>query len=202
MEWIVVDDGEDKVEDLFEGVERVKYFYYPEKLKLGKKRNLTHEKSKGQIIVYMDDDDFYPPDRVSHAVDQLESDPNVLAAGSSLMYIYFKDTGKIFQFGPYDKSHATAGTFAFKRALLKETKYSDDACVAEEKKFLKNYTVPFVQLDPMKTILAFAHEHNSFDKGEVLNTEFVRKTGMKLGSFIKDQELKNLYKLHYNKSHF
>ena len=46
MEWIVVDDGEDKVEDLFEGVERVKYFYYPEKLKLGKKRNLTHERDK------------------------------------------------------------------------------------------------------------------------------------------------------------
>ena len=26
MEWIVVDDGEDSVEDLFKGVECVKYF--------------------------------------------------------------------------------------------------------------------------------------------------------------------------------
>ena len=26
---------------------------------------LMHEKCKGDIIVYMDDDDFYPPDRVS-----------------------------------------------------------------------------------------------------------------------------------------
>ena len=33
----------------------VKYFYYPEKLTLGKKRNIMHEKSKGEILVYMDD---------------------------------------------------------------------------------------------------------------------------------------------------
>ena len=30
IEWIVIDDGTDKVEDLFEGVECVKYFYYPD----------------------------------------------------------------------------------------------------------------------------------------------------------------------------
>ena len=68
MEWIVIDDGEDKVEDLFKDVPGVKYFGYEEKIKLGRKRNLMHEKCKGDIIVYMDDDDFYPPDRVNHAV--------------------------------------------------------------------------------------------------------------------------------------
>ena len=40
MEWIVIDDGEDSVEDLVKGVECVKYFRYEEKLKLGRKRNL------------------------------------------------------------------------------------------------------------------------------------------------------------------
>lgn len=30
-----------------------------------------HEKSKGDILVYMDDDDYYPPERVSHAVETL-----------------------------------------------------------------------------------------------------------------------------------
>ena len=33
--------------------------------------------------------------------------------------------------------HATAGTFAFKRELLKQTKYDDNAEIAEEKAFLK-----------------------------------------------------------------
>ena len=42
MEWIVIDDGEDCVKDLFENIKGVKYFRYEEKLKLGKKRNLLH----------------------------------------------------------------------------------------------------------------------------------------------------------------
>ena len=158
IEWIIIDDGTDPVEDLFKDIECAKYFYYKDKIKLGRKRNLMHEKCKGEIIIYMDDDDYYPPDRINHAVNRLRSNPRVLAAGSSLMYIYFKHTGKIFQFGPYGPTHSTAGTFAFKSRLLEETSYDDDAEMAEEKKFLKNYSVPFIQLDPMKTILVFYHD--------------------------------------------
>ena len=49
MEWIIIDDGEDSVEDLFKDVECVKYFRYEEKMKLGRKRNLMHEKTSYQI---------------------------------------------------------------------------------------------------------------------------------------------------------
>ena len=71
MEWIIIDDGSDKVEDLFENIPNVKYFYYDEKMPLGKKKYYA-QKSKGDIIVYMDDDDYYPPQRVSHAVEMLQ----------------------------------------------------------------------------------------------------------------------------------
>ena len=64
-------------------------------------------------------------------------------------------------------SHTTAGTFAFKRKLLEQTRYDSDAEMAEEKKFLKNYTIPFVQLNP-ETILVFAHQYNTFDKRKLL----------------------------------
>ena len=43
----------------------------------------------------------------------------------------------MYQCGPYGPNHATAGTFAFKAQLLKETKYDDGAALAEEKSFLK-----------------------------------------------------------------
>ena len=130
----------------------------------------------------MDDDDFYPPERVTHAVDRLRSQPRALCAGSSIVYIYFNDLDKIYQFGPYGPMHATAGTFAFKRELLKQTRYDDDAEIAEEKAFLKNYTVPLVQLDPMKAILVFAHQFNTFDKRRLLvnpHPNFVRETKLK-----------------------
>jgi hypothetical protein len=116
----------------------------------------------------MDDDDYYPPERVQHAVDTLIANPNVLCAGSSEMYIYFKHIQKMYQSGPFGPNHATAATFAFRRELLETTQYENTAALAEERAFLKNYTVPFVQLDPLKTILVFSHEHNSFDKRKLL----------------------------------
>jgi glycosyltransferase involved in cell wall biosynthesis len=196
MEWIIIDDGEDSVEDLFKDVECVKYFRYEKKIKLGRKRNLMHEKSKGEILVYMDDDDYYPPDRVNHAVNRLRSQPKALAAGSSVVYIYFNDLDKIFQFGPYGPMHATAGTFAFKRELLSQTSYDNEAEMAEEKKFLKDYTVPLTQLDPRKSILCFAHQFNTFDKRKLLvnaNPNYVRPTSLKPSSFIKDKKLLKFY---------
>jgi glycosyltransferase involved in cell wall biosynthesis len=167
MEWIIIDDGTDKIEDLVAHIPYVKYFKYDEKMTLGKKRNISNEKATGEIIIYMDDDDYYPPDRVKHAVDTLRSS-KALCAGSSAMFIYYKHINKMYQFGPYGPNHSTAATFAFKRELLNQTRFDEDSSVAEERKFLKGYTIPFVQLESKKSILVFSHNHNSFDKKELL----------------------------------
>ena len=202
MEWIIIDDGTDPIEDLVASHPRVKYFKYDTKMTLGKKRNLLHEKSRGEILVYMDDDDYYPPQRVSHAVHMLTTHPDALCAGSSEIYIYFKHIGQMKRFGPYGPNHATAGTFAFKRKLLKQHRYNDDACLAEERAFLKDYTVPFVQLDPMKVILVFSHEHNTFDKRKLLvnaNPDVVRDSPKKVMDFIKDAALRRFYMVELEK---
>ena len=196
MEWIIIDDGSDLIEDLVKDIPQVKYFKYTEKMPLGKKRNLMHEKSKGDILVYMDDDDYYPPQRVSHAVNMLQTHPNALCAGSSEIYIWFKHIQKMFQFGPYGSNHATAGTFAFKRELLKDHKYEEHAALAEEKAFLKNYSVPFVQLEPKKTILVFSHIHNTFDKKKLLENgenQFQKTSPRTVDEFIKEPEMKEFY---------
>lgn len=193
MEWIIIDDGTDKIEDLVKNIPQVRYFKYDEKLTLGKKRNLAHEFCKGEIIVYMDDDDYYPPCRVSHAVCKLKENSNILCAGSSEMYVYFKHINKMYQFGPYGPNHSTAATFAFKRELLKQTSFDDNASLAEEKHFLKNYTIPFIQLDPLKTILVFSHIHNSFDKKDLLNqppNKFMNVSTKEIDDFVKEPEIK------------
>jgi len=101
----------------------------------------------------------------------------------------------MIQFGPYGPNHATAATFAFRRELLNQTKYDNDAAVGEEKQFLKNYTIPFVQLDPMKTILVFSHVHNSFDKKVLLDkpSDFVKESSKKVTDFIKDDTIMRFF---------
>lgn len=196
MEWIVIDDGTDPVGDLFEQVPQVKYIRCETKMTLGKKRNMMHDYAKGQILVYMDDDDYYPPERVEHAVETLKKNPSAMAAGSSKIYIYFKHNKTMYTFGPYGPNHATAGTFAFRRELLKTSRYEDTAAIAEEKVFLKNYSVPFVQLDPKKTILVFSHDHNTFDKRRLLenpNPQIVKSTPIKVRDFITDTEIRSFF---------
>ena len=197
MEWIIVDDGTDKIGDLVKHIPRVKYFEYPNKLTLGNKRNIMNDKSIGKIIVYMDDDDYYPPERVSHAVETLTNNPYAMCAGSSEMYIYFNHVKKMYQFGPYNANHATAGTFAFKRELLRITRFNDTASLAEEKDFLKNYTIPFVQLDSLKSILVFSHQHNTFDKRRLLEGDLsknlVKESDKTLEMFIKHADFIDFY---------
>ena len=125
IEWIIVDDGTDKIGDLVEksGISQIKYVPLPAKVALGEKRNLMHGYCKGSIIVYMDDDDYYPPERISHAVERLTAEPAAMCAGASEIYIYFKHIQTMYQAGPYNKNHATAGTFAFRKELLETTKY-------------------------------------------------------------------------------
>lgn len=212
IEWIVVDDGTDCVKDLFDEFIAnagtiasnicVKYIG-PEiigegiKLTLGEKRNMTHKYATGDVIVYMDDDDYYPPERISHAVKMLQNNPKAWISGSSELHIYFKHINKMFQFGPYGPKHATAASFAFRRELLEQTSYQNEACLAEERHFLQNNTIPFVQLDVRKTILVFSHNHNSFDKKQSLNdpanSMFIKPSMYSVDDFIKQPDLKQFY---------
>ena len=197
MEWIIVDDGTDKIGDLVAHLPFVKYIQV-EKMSLGKKRNFMHEqctfKNDDDIIVYIDDDDYYPVQRVSHAVSRL-TNSDALCAGSSELYIWFNSLQKMYKFGPYGPNHSTAGTFAFKRALLKQTRYEDDAVLGEEKFFLKNYTIPFVQLDPLKTILVFSHNQNTFDKRKLIDTSnsVCKESSLKVKHFIKSKTIHSFY---------
>ena len=217
MEWIIIDDGTDPIEDLVASHPCVKYFRLEEKISLGKKRNMMHDQARGDIIVYMDDDDYYPPERVSHAVatllDHQKRKTGIKLAGSSEMCIYFKTgerssphpsssegCGQMVQFGPYGPNHATAATFAFWKELLTDLNlaYDETACLAEERAFLRGYTVPMAQLDPMKVILVFSHEHNTFDKRTLLANLGKPNCGMRVSAkavtdFIQEPDLLRFY---------
>lgn len=196
MEWIIVDDGTDSIESLVAHIPQVKYFRYEIQMVLGKKRNLMHSKCSGDIIAYMDDDDYYPPERISHGVETLLANPEFLIAGSSEMHIYFSSKSALYQCGPYAKYHSTAATFIFKKELLLQTSYDETKALAEESSFLKQYTIPLCQLDVRKTILVFSHKQNTLCKEHMLlNPEACRTMLSKytLDDFIPDNGLRRFY---------
>jgi glycosyltransferase involved in cell wall biosynthesis len=175
IEWIIIDDGTDKIEDLINTIPQVKYFKYDTKLTIGKKRNIMNNLSTGEIIIYMDDDDYYPPERIEYSVKELLNNKNILCAGSSILLTYFIKKNELWKFGPIHKNHATAGTLVFKKELLKITSFNDESSISEEKYFLKDFTIPLIQLDPFKTIICISHNNNTFDKNILLNNPILSK---------------------------
>lgn len=196
MEWIIVDDGEDCVKDVFQltGIPNIRYIRLEEKLLIGAKRNILNREAKGSILVAMDDDDYYSPKRVSHAVKMLTSSP-LQVAGSSQMYLYYTDVKQIYKVGPYGETHATNGTMAWKKEYANTHSYDETVAFAEERSFLVNYTTPLVQLDPLEVMLVISHSDNTYNKKEMRNgrNPFVKLSTLKLSQFIASPSLRAFY---------
>ena len=67
-ELIIVDNGRPGVEELTHGLVNVRYVRAPEGMTLGSKLNLGAERARGRILQKLDDDDFYHPTFLEHAV--------------------------------------------------------------------------------------------------------------------------------------
>ena len=199
MEWIILDDGSDKIEDIIMAhkskLPTVRYIYESEKQTIGAKRNRLNKEAKGEIIVAMDDDDFYFPERVYAVVTAFKQKPTLQLAGSSEIYMYYSDNKQIYKLGPYHANHATNGTMAWKRSYSETHLYDETVTHAEEKSFLENYKHSMIQLQPMKVMLVMSHSENTFDKRKMRDepNPFVKKTSMKIRDFIKDGELREFF---------
>ena len=206
MEWIILDDGRDKVEDLFleaaKTIPNLRYLSHPEKMRIGAKRNVLNKEAKGEIIIAMDDDDYYPANRIKTVVEAFTKYPRVDLAGSSEMYMYYKDSKKIYSIGPFHTNHATNGTMAWRKRYSDKHMYDEYVTKAEEMSFLDNYTHQMIQLDPKKTILVICHTDNTVNKHTLReehlasrqkSKEMMKETAYKLEDFVKEASLRLFY---------
>lgn len=199
MEWVIYDDGQEEVRDLFEAASDrlpvIRFIHSEDKMTLGEKRNRLNEEASGEIIVAMDDDDYYFPERVEVAVKTLLANPRVHLVGSSEVYMYFSDAKEIYKVGPYFPNHATNGTMAWTNTYGKTHKYDETVVYAEERSFLENYKNQLVQLPPMKVMLVISHSDNTFDKRDLrtAGNPLIVKTTLGLEDFIQDLSLREFF---------
>jgi hypothetical protein len=144
---------------------------YEDNLTLGDNRNRGNDKVSCEIIVCMDDDDYYPSTRVSHAVKQL-SQSKFLIAGCSKLYLYDYDMNALIQSKGHGKYHSTNACFAYKKQYLNNHKYASVNC-GEEPSFTNNFSEPLIQLNPSDVVIASAHNNNTFNKREIITITYV-----------------------------
>ena len=195
MEWIILDDGRDKVEDLFHAVHipNLRYLYEDEKMRIGAKRNRLNKEARGSIIIAMDDDDYYPADRVQTVVDAFTQHPDKNLAGSSEMNMYYIDQQTIWTIGSHGPNHATNGTMAWRKTYANTHFYDEYVTKAEETSFLEGYKHPMIQLDPKKTILVVCHSDNTVDKSLLRKQPKMKETTYTLEDLVKEPALRTFY---------
>lgn len=175
VEWVIV-EGSKTEEDASKNAEAIKllesrvpivYLSFDASLKLGALRNKGNTACKSDITVVMDDDDYYPPERVEHAVERL-SKTKAQIAGCSAMYIYDYFLEGLYKFNEFGPNHSTNNCMAWKKEYLKNNKHDPEKESGEEASFTFGFKETMVQLDPEKTIVVSSHDSNTFNKRELL----------------------------------
>lgn len=189
MELLIYDDGTDKIDDLIPNDTNIKYFSSSEKQTIGYKRNYLNDMAQGDIIIAMDDDDYYPPNRVTKAVTRIMSS-SALIGGTSELYFYFVKTGKIKRFNKIHNNHATNGSYVYTKEYAKVHRYDDTKTFGEEKSFTNNFTEPMVQINSLDCLLCIVHDENTFNKDKCR----LEDTNMALKNIVKDKYLLEFYK--------
>jgi len=178
-EWVIVEGSQKKTDadqnknNILNFIEEIKplinynirYIEFSGK-KLGGLRNLGNKSCIGDIIVCMDDDDYYPPERVEHAVVTLQNS-NCLIAGVSDVYMYDIMLDKLFKFNGFMEYHSTNNCMAYKKEYLIGNSHDPEIEVGEERSFTSEFTKPLVKLQSEKCIIAISHSENTFNKREL-----------------------------------
>jgi hypothetical protein len=214
IEWVIVEGSQNKndaeknklfINDLINSKPlnfEIVYVEYTGK-KLSDLRNLGNKTCKGDIIVCMDDDDYYPVERVSHAVESLESSSAMIAGCSDIyLYEYFMD--KLYKFKGFNPKHSTNNCMAFKKEYLINHSHASGLEMSEEKSFTNDFTEPMIQLVSKKCIIVSSHNFNTFNKREIcvggsygINPTLYEVTDHPITSYIPSKIFNNMKSLFY-----
>lgn len=85
-ELVILDDGEDQIEDLLPKDDRIRYIFENRRRITGDKRNRVNSLAKGQLIAHWDDDDWSADGRLSYQVEYLQATGKRITGFSNLLF--------------------------------------------------------------------------------------------------------------------
>jgi glycosyltransferase involved in cell wall biosynthesis len=119
-ELVVVDDGEESVESLCQGLFRVRYVRLNERTSLGSKLNRGIEEAKGELIQKLDDDDYYHPEFLERGVNWLLRGPEQSIVAWDCFQILLAGEDRVRLSG---HGWAAGGTLLFPRTLWQKAPF-------------------------------------------------------------------------------
>jgi glycosyltransferase involved in cell wall biosynthesis len=195
--WIVLDNSTSPAEDwsLSQQHPLVDYHRVTGVEPIGSLRNKCLELALEQgadYIVFWDDDDYYPPTRISSGVAALEANPTSDIAGSSKMFMLLTVENVLMTVGPYGPTHATAATWTIRKSYADTHRFDPTKTRGEELTFTNNWKANLIQVPPEQSIVVMGHKRNTVDKSDVL-----RKPQVYLASIVNDANGKQMFRMRW-----
>jgi glycosyltransferase involved in cell wall biosynthesis len=172
--WIVVDNSTAPAYDwsVSKDFPLVDYHRVYEPKSVGALRNICIDKALeagADYIVFWDDDDYYPPERISCGIEALQQNPEADIAASSHMYVLLTKENALMEVGPFQLKHGTAATYTIRRRYVETHRFPEKA-KGEEYEFTNQWTANLIQVPAEKTIVVMGHSRNTVNKSDIYKT--------------------------------
>ena len=137
-ELLIIDDGqgEESCLDIVQSFNhpRVRHIVWPNKISIGRKRNIGVEFAHGDIIAHWDDDDWYSSNRLTEQYRQLLS-WNVGLVGYHTVDFYNRDLDKAYRYYE-DPTCLVGSSFMFQKAAWRAVRFPD-VSIGEDTYFMR-----------------------------------------------------------------
>jgi hypothetical protein len=184
MEWIIIEDNDSNVphiNDLIGPLVNVKYISverdkYP--ITIAEKRNIGVENSTGEIILHMDDDDFYFPEHAIARVKLLMKYPEKEIIGCSTLGAYNVKTqnSSLISDGELSISEASMGYW---KKTWEIQKFDKEQKLGEYRSFIQNRFDKIIDIPYTFIMIAINHSKNITNKLDMGNI-IEKNTGNKM----------------------
>ena len=165
-ELIILDDSEKALNITFSNYKHdtIRYIHYPNKLKIGKKRNEMMKHARGTVIVWFDDDDVYHVNRILLSVEAL-SNENVDIIGVKSTLFYNVDSKRITYVKHNNRNYTCNNVLAHRNPL--QWKYDDDDKISEERSLTNNFKLRTHQYEGLQLCIHMCHTRNTACKSRL-----------------------------------
>jgi hypothetical protein len=164
LEWVIVDDGDDAIEDTLIGVPHVKYVRCEKGLTIGEKRNLGVQNAMYDIVAMMDDDDVYPNNSVLQRVAMMLKAPAKDCGFSTAIPCYdIVKFSSYMNIPPYHipmAQRVSEATLVFTKKFWEQRNFSNIQ-IAEGETFISGREQMCREISPQEVIVSLVHPKNT-----------------------------------------
>ena len=164
VELIIVDDGEDSIEDTLIGIPNVVYVRLDEPKTIGEKRNIGVSHAMYDVIAFMDDDDVYPNNSILQRVAMMLKAPAKECAFCTTIPCYdiirYSSFMNVPPFHLQMSERVSEATLIFTKKFWEERKFSEIQ-IAEGDAFIRGREQMCRELSPQEVIVSLIHPLNT-----------------------------------------